>query len=195
VTLPDEQLYGQQQQQQQNEVPHLYRKVEAKTTTTTQLPAPHGQKMVSPPVATAPPQLYRRDNEVEKTVNRSITKPESSPPYAPMDADLEDDGWDDDDLNFEDEDKDELVAEQTAPAAISSPRVVEPVEKPHAKSNVEFTTATTPSRMQVLFHEQQQYPPHPAPLTNYNPEDDIIETRKRWIHPRDAARWQLGITK
>ena len=108
------------------------------------------------------------------------------------------DGWGDDDLDLDvddGEDATNIVDETDKPQPPPPPP---PPQRPSQLTAVSTVTAlpsklaqesipevkdpspSVASRMDVL--------PQASPLSNYNPEDDIVPTRKRWVNPRPGNR-------
>jgi hypothetical protein len=107
------------------------------------------------------------------------------------------DGWGEDDLDVDDEDATNIVDE-----AVN--KLQPPPPPPQRPSQPTATSTTTAPPLLPPKHAQKSItkmgPPSPSvasrmdvspqapPLLNYNPEDDIVPTRKRWVNPRPGNR-------
>lgn len=189
VTLPDEEQHG-YPSAETPAIPKLYRPENTAMKDT--LPVENRQAH-PPPIS---PQ-QRQQN--------SMLQPQAPPPKVANDGDggnediaqaaesaLHDgmqDGWGDDDLELGDDD-DDLLVDKSKPLPSGAPL-------PSRYDSPQPTPAATlpppkPPQAPVL---PAKAPPAstivdspPGPVVEYNPDDDIVPTRKRWVNPRPGNR-------
>ena len=173
------------QEQTQQEIPSLYRREEPENRS-------HQRPSTKPPAAPpsneqknafSPPQIPQNPvgslpstlqvNSVSRSDSNKFDMKEKNYAEEQPDDDLDkddalDDGWDDDDLQDMSDDLDQIV---------------DPVDIPPTENETNEAILESPDVIVVGKSSSAQEPVLALEIT-YNPEDDIIETRKRWINPR-----------
>jgi hypothetical protein len=150
-----------------------------------------------PPPPQQQPQPQKTFKKPASSLQQPLAMPDAKQAIHKVIAPEEDfqDGWGDDDLDVDDEDAtniaDEAVtklqppppqrpSQPTATSTTTAPPLLPPK---HAQKSITKREPPSPyvaSRMDVS--------PQAPPLLNYNPEDDIVPTRKRWVNPRPGSR-------
>ena len=162
-----------------------------------------------PPPPPAPPQSLKVMPPTPPKAQPQPPKPVPVPENEEDDELVEDEGWGDDDLDFDEveESTPEPPVVETAkppppppkpsmtvttlPKAKPTPPLPKTPPKPPPRHRAKREKAQDPKPAPPLkkvdavhLFPEEDYPPKVSPLINYNPEDDIIPTRKKWIHPR-----------
>ena len=164
VTLPDEEI----PMATMPAVAKLYRPENEANRDAARAPSLHVKNRQSPPFQPTPVPPSKVPNTTAKKQDVVMM-----PPSPEKD---EQDGWDDDDLALDDDD----LSVETPNRPQSPPQRPPPPTAPDAPPPQEpFVKgpSISPSPMDSVFSH-----------ADYNPEDDIIPTRKRWVNPRPGNR-------